>query len=106
MAGSIHASRSSAGASLVIGATLTLAVVAVALMAPVIAPLEFFAGISPPLAPPSAAHLMGTDDLGRDVLAGVVQGARTSLLVVIGVTLLASAIGLAVGLVAGYEGGI
>jgi len=54
------------------------------------------------LAPPSRAHTFGTDDLGRDVLAGIIHGARTSLLVVASVTALAAIIGVAVGAVSGY----
>ena len=87
------------------GLVLTLALVAVAVLAGVIAPVDPFATVGPPLSPPSGAHALGTDDLGRDVLAGVVHGARTSLTVVLGVTVLASAIGVTLGAVAGYRGG-
>jgi len=51
-------------------------------------------------------HPMGTDDLGRDLLAGVIYGARTSLLVALTVTALASFVGIAVGAVSGWRGGI
>jgi len=54
-----------------------------------------------PMLAPSLAHPFGTDDLGRDLGAAVAQGARTSLLVGIGVTLVAQALGIAVGLAAG-----
>jgi peptide/nickel transport system permease protein len=54
-----------------------------------------------PMLSPSLTHPFGTDDLGRDLLAAVAQGARTSMLVGIGVTLLAQALGIAVGLAAG-----
>jgi peptide/nickel transport system permease protein len=53
-------------------------------------------------APPSAAHLLGTDALGRDILARVVYGARTTLAVGILAPLLGSLIGGTIGLVAGY----
>jgi peptide/nickel transport system permease protein len=49
---------------------------------------------------------MGTDNLGRDVLSGVVHGARTSAQVVLWVVVMATAIGLAVGAVAGYRSGL
>lgn len=54
-----------------------------------------------PFVPPGAAHPLGTDDLGRDLLQLVLRGLRTSLLVGLGVTTLASLIGIVVGLAAG-----
>ena len=89
----------------VLGFVLTLALIALALMAGALAPVDPFASVAPPLSPPSRAHAFGTDDLGRDVLAAVIHGARTSLLVVATVTLLAAIIGIAVGAVAGYRPG-
>ncbi|HYG53601.1 MAG TPA: ABC transporter permease, partial [Flavobacteriales bacterium] len=49
-------------------------------------------------------HLLGTDDLGRDVLAGIIHGARTSLTIGVFSMLLASIIGLTIGLLSGYFG--
>jgi peptide/nickel transport system permease protein len=57
---------------------------------------------SAPLAPPSAAHLLGTDDLGRDALARIAYGARVSLQAGVLSVLLAMVIGVPIGLVAGY----
>jgi peptide/nickel transport system permease protein len=94
--------RTPAGA---VGLVLTLALIALAIMADALAPVDPFASVAPPLSPPSRAHAFGTDDLGRDVLAGVIHGARTSVLVVASVTLLAAIIGIAVGAVAGYRPG-
>jgi len=91
--------RTPAGA---IGLVLTLALVALALLADALAPADPFASVAPPLAPPSRAHAFGTDDLGRDVLAGIIHGTRTSLLVVASVIALAAIIGVAVGAVSGY----
>lgn len=54
---------------------------------------------------PSLHHLLGTDDLGRDVLAGIVLGSRISLLVGLASTVLSMLIGSLVGIVAGYYGG-
>lgn len=56
-------------------------------------------------ATPSAAHPLGTDDLGRDLLVRLLYGGRVSLLVGLTAALAAAAIGTAVGLVAGYVGG-
>lgn len=52
------------------------------------------------------AHPMGTDAIGRDVLSGVLHGARTSLLVAGSVTLLAFVCGATVGMMAGWRGGM
>jgi peptide/nickel transport system permease protein len=90
----------------VLGLALTLSLVALALLADTLAPVDPFASIAPPLSPPSRLHAFGTDDLGRDVLAGIIHGARTSLLVVGSVTVLAAVIGAAVGAVAGYSVGV
>ena len=54
---------------------------------------------------PSAAHWFGTDELGRDVLARVVYGARTSLVTAAGAVAIAAVIGVPIGLIAGYYGG-
>lgn len=58
------------------------------------------------LVPPSAAHPLGTDDLGRDVFTGVLLGARVSLLIGVVAAGLASALGLAIGGIAGMRGGV
>lgn len=54
---------------------------------------------------PSAAHWFGTDELGRDIMARVIYGARTSLLTAVGAVAIAGAIGVPIGLVAGFFGG-
>jgi peptide/nickel transport system permease protein len=56
-------------------------------------------------APPSAAHPLGTDELGRDLLLRLLYGGRVSLLVGIAAALCAAVIGTAVGLLAGFYGG-
>ena len=69
--------RSGAGR---IGIVLTCGLLAVALLAGRVAPADPFASVGPPLSSPTLTHPMGTDDLGRDLLSGVVHGTRTSLL--------------------------
>lgn len=54
---------------------------------------------------PSAQHWLGTDDLGRDILARVIHGVQVSLMVTVIVTAVTLIIGLSIGLVAGYHGG-
>ncbi len=89
------------------GAATLLAILLLALFAPVL-PLQDPQSVNmhDKLLPPSAAHPMGTDDLGRDVLSRVVNGARTSLLVSVIVVACASVFGMVVGLTAGYFGGM
>jgi peptide/nickel transport system permease protein len=57
------------------------------------------------LARPSEDHLLGTDHLGRDIFSRIVHGARVSLIVGIGSTLLGSVLGGVIGLLSGYAGG-
>lgn len=57
------------------------------------------------LQPPSSEHLLGTDDLGRDTLARVAHGARVSMQAGVLATLLAMAVGVPLGLIAGYYRG-
>ena len=90
------------GAVLAVG--LALGLLAVAVLADVIAPGDPFASVAPPLSPPSRAHWLGSDDLGRDLLSGVVHGARTSVVVTLTVTVIAALIGIAVGALAGSGG--
>lgn len=58
------------------------------------------------LAPPSAAHLLGTDEGGRDVLTRLLFGARVSLLIGVVPALLSMILGALLGVVAGYRGGM
>lgn len=90
----------------IVGAALTALLVLVALLAGVIAPFDPFAITNEVLQPPSALHLFGTDDLGRDIFSAVVHGARTSLLVGLAAAGTATVVGLLVGSLAGYAGGL
>jgi peptide/nickel transport system permease protein len=88
------------------GLAVTLLLVLMALLAPWLAPQNPATQSLPErLLPPSAHHLMGTDELGRDVLSRTLYGARISLLVGISVVLGAGVVGLALGSLAGYFGG-
>ena len=89
----------------VTGVVLTVGVALVGAFAGTLAPSDPFTTVGKPLTGPSAAHLMGTDDLGRDVLSGVLYGMRTSTIVATVAVLLAGVIGVFVGAVAGYCGG-
>ncbi len=88
-----------------VGVAMIALVAGAAVFATALSPYNPFAIAGPPLAPPSEAHLMGTDALGRDLFSAVVHGARTSLLVSVCVAIPAACIGLIVGMTAGYVGG-
>lgn len=84
----------------------TLAVIAlVALAAPWLAPHDPWALLGPPLAPPGGDFALGTDMLGRDLLSGLIHGARVSLLIGLASTVCALLIGITLGAAAGYFGG-
>ncbi|MDQ3866620.1 MAG: ABC transporter permease [Actinomycetota bacterium] len=91
------------------GATIALLLVLVALLAPVLAPHpEDARTASHPestLAPPSSAHVFGTDQLGRDVLSRVLYGSRISLRIAALVLLFSVVVGVPLGIAAGYFGG-
>jgi peptide/nickel transport system permease protein len=87
-------------------AVALVAIFAVAgILAPLIVPYDPFAVSANVLQSPSAAHLLGTDDVGKDVFSSIVYGARVSLLVGISAGLGSLVIGLLVGGTAGYVGG-
>ncbi len=79
----------------------------IALLAPAIAPYSPTAqNLRTRLKPPSEQHLFGTDELGRDIFSRVLHGARISLPVALVVVIATSSVGILVGAVAGYVGGI
>ena len=92
-------------ASLVAGAVI-LAFIIVALAAPWVAPQDPLASSFLAVRkPPSAAHWLGTDEVGRDVFSRLVWGARTSMLAGLIPVLVALSISLPLGLLSGYAGG-
>jgi len=76
--------------------------IAIAVIGPWIAPADPFVLGSGALLPPGRGHWLGTDDLGRDLLSGVLYGARVSPLVGLAVAGGAILIGVSVGAAAGY----
>ncbi|MOA02612.1 Glutathione transport system permease protein GsiD [compost metagenome] len=94
-----------------VGAVLVLLVILVALFAPLLAThdpakLDPLLRLKPPmwLEGGSAEHLLGTDNLGRDIYSRIVYGAQVSLIVGIGAVLVSGAIGGILGLLSGYYG--
>lgn len=92
--------------SLWAGLLLILASVLLGLLAPVIAPYSpTQMHFGDELVAPSSEFLLGTDELGRDILTRVLHGYRSSLSVVVPAVLLAALVGIGTGLVLGYFGG-
>jgi len=91
-----------------VGLAIVVVLVVVALLANVIAPHDPIVGgdlRTERLLPPSATHLMGTDEQARDIFSRIVHGSRITLMVVALVAVIATPIGLLVGTTAGYFGG-
>lgn len=90
-----------------LGLALLVALAAIALLAPVIAPGDPLDMVARPLTPPftNADVPLGTDQLGRDVFAGLVHGARVSMLVGAIAAAAAIGVGILVGTFAGFAGG-
>jgi peptide/nickel transport system permease protein len=89
------------------GCVLLAVFLVFALFAPWIAPEDPASNDLPSrLQPPSAAHWFGTDEFGRDILSRVIYGARVSLLVGASVVAGSLLIGLIIGSIAGYYGGV
>ncbi|MFN2238686.1 MAG: nickel transporter permease [Thermoanaerobaculia bacterium] len=92
--------------ALVSGAIATIALVIVALTAPWLAPYDpNEQDTSRRLEGPSSDHLLGLDDLGRDVASRVIYGARVSLRVGFSVVIITAIVGIILGSIAGYFGG-
>lgn len=92
--------------TLILGLILVGLFVAAALLGPFLtaqAPLA--ADLGNRLAPPGADHWLGTDELGRDILARLAHGALTTLLMIVLVSAIAAPLGLAIGATAGLAGG-
>lgn len=89
-----------------IGVILLTLLLIVAVAAPWIAPMSpLETDLANTLAPPSAAHLLGTDQFGRDVLSRLIWGTRISLQVAVAVMALSLSLGMVIGAVAGFFGG-
>ncbi len=104
--------RMAANPSVVAGLILVGAVIAIALLAPLLAPHDPYAqDLTRRLVPPIWhekgvwANPLGTDNLGRDYLSRILYGARISLLIGLSVMLISGLIGTTLGLIAGYFGG-
>jgi ABC-type dipeptide/oligopeptide/nickel transport system permease subunit len=92
-----------------VGVVIFLFMVAVAILGPIVQPYRFTdipGAIKPGGDPPSAAHIMGTTSEGRDVFNLVINGARISMIVGVFSVAIAGFVGVTLGAIAGYFGGI
>lgn len=89
----------------VAGALLLGLVTVAAAFAPFIAPYDPFS-LHRPLQPISSAHLLGTDPIGRDILSMIIWGGRVSLAFAFGAAALSLAVGVVMGAIPGYFGGV
>ena len=90
-----------------IGAGMTLVFLVVGLFAPFLAPYDANqVSLSERLKPPSFKHLLGTDELGRDVFSRIIISARVSLMIQVIAVSLALVAGLLLGSISGFYGGI
>jgi peptide/nickel transport system permease protein len=88
------------------GALILLLLALAALLGPLLLPEPDAMDLAARFAPPSPDHPLGTDELGRDLAARLLQGGRISLAVALATALLATIIGTVIGLMAGYHGGL
>ncbi|EPY02557.1 ABC transporter permease [Magnetospirillum fulvum] len=92
--------------ALVTGGLLLSLLIVTTLAGPLFLPAPEAMDLTARLASPSPDHLLGTDELGRDILARLVEGGRVSLAVAALTATLAALFGTAIGLVSGYYGGM
>lgn len=100
-AGRFFRNKTAAAATVVIGLIAVVAVVG-----PTLYPYDPFAVVATPFEPPFGSYPLGTDVLGRDVAAGLIYGARTSLTIALVASLAALLAGTLVGALGGYYGGV
>jgi peptide/nickel transport system permease protein len=92
--------------SFAVPATVLLLMIIAAIFAPRLAPYDPLAqSLTDRLQPPSSAHWLGTDKIGRDVLSRLIFGTRVSLGVSLSVIFITSLVGTVVAMIAGYQGG-
>ncbi len=87
------------------GFCIFMTILLLAILADYIAPYNPYERVGPPLSPPSQNYLLGTNDVGQDILSELIYGARTSLLIGFIAAIAGTFIGVLIGLVSGYYGG-
>lgn len=90
----------------ILGLAVVLAFVLAAIFGPMMAPYDFFEqDLRNTLQPPSREHILGTDQLGRDMYSRLLYGARTAAIVAFFSTTISLIVGVTVGTIAGFSGG-
>jgi peptide/nickel transport system permease protein len=103
----VVARRLSQNSSAAIGFVVAVFLVVMAIFAPLIAPYPYAKqDLAHTRAAPSAQHIFGTDELGRDVFSRIVWGSRFSLTIGVLAVLIGTAVGMLFGAIAGYFGGV
>lgn len=90
----------------ILGLAMLGAIFLIAIASPLLAPGDPFRMDATPFLPPGSGHLLGTDNIGRDVFALMVHGTKVSLLFAFGAAGVSLVMGMVLGGVAGYYGGI
>lgn len=89
-----------------IGVLLLMLLLGMALLAPQLSPYCPSARVGRPFQRPGAGHLLGTNDIGQDILSEIIWGTRASLTIGVVTGMLVTIVGTTVGLISGYTGGI
>jgi ABC-type dipeptide/oligopeptide/nickel transport system permease subunit len=90
----------------IFGTVIILLLIVTAIFAPLLAPYDpYKVNLPESMQQPSARHLLGTDEMGRDLLSRIIYGSRIAIIVGLVVVAAAGAIGMFLGLIAGYFGG-
>jgi peptide/nickel transport system permease protein len=89
----------------VFGLGLLAVFLVIALFAPVISPFDPTERVGQPFMKPNGAFLLGTNDIGQDILSELLYGTRVSLLIGVVAALISIVLGCLVGIIAGYYGG-
>lgn len=88
-----------------IGLSIIMFIILIAVLAPYVAPYDPYEYVGDPYEPPSSKHVLGTDDMGHDLLSQVIYGAQISLLVGVLSALGCVIIGTIIGVLSGFWGG-
>lgn len=89
----------------IIGAIILVFILFISVASPILAPYDPIAEVGAPFQSPNLTHLMGTDNLGRDVFSRILHGARVVLILAFISALFALFLGMPLGLISGFAGG-